>query len=96
MLELALIAIVQQRVADYVAAENTLLDMMDRYPNNADACIQMAFLVAEREGKKTQNQRNYDAVVEYYDMAVAKGASGNNLQRLEGMVADLISGGWIN
>lgn len=90
------IAIVQQRVTDYKAAENTLLDMMDRYPNNADACVQMAFLVAEREGKKTQNQRDYDAVVEYYDMAVAKGASGNNLQRLEGIVADLISGGWIN
>lgn len=90
------IAIVQQRLLEYDAAQETLLSLLDRYPNNADACIQMAFLITEREGQKPQNERNYDPVMEYYQMAVDNGAAGANLQRLEGVISDLRSGGWVN
>lgn len=90
------IAIIQQRLLRYTDAEATLLELLDRYPRNGEACIQMAFLIAEREGQKAQNERDYEPVVEYYQLAVEYGASGTNLQRLEGVISDLRSGGWIN
>jgi tetratricopeptide (TPR) repeat protein len=89
------IAIVQQRQQDYAAAEQTLKEMLNLYPNNADAYIQMAFLIAEREGTKEQGERDYRAVKEYYELAVANGGSGESLQRLEGVVEDLKAAGWL-
>ena len=73
-----------------------MLELLDLYPRNGEACIQMAFLIAEREGKKAQNERDYEPVMDYYQLAVECGASGQNLQRLEGVISDLRSGGWIN
>ena len=90
------IAIIQQRLLRYADAEATLLELLDLYPRNGEACIQMAFLIAEREGKKAQNERDYEPVMDYYQLAVECGASGQNLQRLEGVISDLRSGGWIN
>jgi len=89
------IAVIEQRRMDYAAAEETLLTLLDRYPNNGDGCIQMAFLIAEREGQKPQSERDYAPVVEYYERAKLCGAAGANLQRLEGVIEDLKSGGWI-
>lgn len=89
------IAIVCQRRADYEGAEQALLQMMDKYPNNSDAYIQMAFLTAEREGAKPQSKRRYSKIKEYYSKAVELGAEGEKLQRLEGVMADLKAAGWI-
>ena len=89
------IAIVQQRLKEYDAAEQTYLQMLNNFPNNADAYVQLAFLVAERETQKPQSQRNYAPVVQYYQQAIEYGATGANLQRLEGVIADLKAGGWI-
>ena len=89
------IAIVSQRRADYEGAEKALLQMIDRYPNNSDAYVQMAFLTIEREGAKPQSRRNYSTIKDYYKKAVELGASGEKLQRLEGVMADLKSAGWI-
>lgn len=38
------------------AAEQALLQMMDKYLNNSDVCIQMAFLTAERASGKEDEQ----------------------------------------
>jgi serine/threonine-protein kinase len=89
------IAIVQQRLQDYAAAEQILNEMLNRYPNNADAYIQMAFLIAEREGTKQQSERDYRPVQAYYELAVENGGSGESLQRLEGVVKDLRAAGWL-
>lgn len=89
------IAIVCQRRADYEGAEQALLQMMDKYPNNSDAYIQMAFLTVEREGAKPQSKRRYSKIKEYYNKAVELGAEGEKLQRLEGVMADLRAAGWI-
>ena len=89
------IAIVSQRMADYEGAEKALLQMIDRYPNNSDAYVQMAFLTIEREGAKPQSRRNYSTIKDYYKKAVELGASGEKLQRLEGVMTDLKSAGWI-
>ncbi len=89
------IAIICQRMADYDGAEKALSQMMDQYPNNSDAYIQMAFLTVEREGAKPQSRRNYSTIKDYYKKAVELGASGEKLQRLEGVMADLKSAGWI-
>ena len=70
--------------------------MLDVYPNNADADLQMAFLIAERENSKSQTARDYSGVKKYHDLAVQNGASGEKLQRLEGILSDLQSGGWLN
>lgn len=89
------IAIVCQRMADYDGAEEALMQMLDKYPQNSDAYVQLAFLVAEREGAKPQSKRNYSAMADYYKKAVELGASGEKIQRLEGVIADLRSAGWI-
>lgn len=89
------IAIVRQRLMEYDAAEQTLLEMLNRYPGNAEACVQMAFLITEREGKKEQRERDYGPVMTYYDMAVENGAEETSLQRLEGLISDLRAGGWL-
>lgn len=88
-------SVIQRGLGKYSQAEDTLLALLDKYPGTVEAYIELAFTAAEREGSKEQAERSYSDVLKYYELAKEHGAKGDKLQRLEGIIGDLRTGGWI-
>lgn len=88
-------SVIQRRLKEYPAAEESLRALLDKYPGNADAYLELALVAAEREGEKEQEKRDYADVLKYYELALQHGAKGEKRQRLEGIIEDIKSGGWL-
>jgi len=76
------IAIIYQQTGDYEEAEQYLKQMMEKYPDNYQCYLQLAFLYLETEGLKAEEDRDYSKVLENYNMAVKFAPEGENTSDL--------------
>ncbi len=93
------IAILYEQTGQLDTAESVLNEMLSQYPDDYHAYKRLAFLEAERQQAKANEERDYTAVREYYQMAremyKASGEDGDTeMQMLENMMQDLKDGGW--
>jgi len=92
------IAIIHQQLGNYQAAEDTLNDMKEKYPDDYTCYLRLAFLYLEVEGKKSQAARNYQKVVDNYNLAVDYSPNGSNttdLLPLKNAIDELAAKGWL-
>ncbi|GAA3325091.1 hypothetical protein GCM10020331_055550 [Ectobacillus funiculus] len=71
------IAIIYQLMQEYSESEKVLLKMIELYPNNHTGYVQLALLYIEMENQKPIDDRNYDKVVKYYELAIKKQSRWN-------------------
>ena len=62
---------------NFSRAEDILFTMMDKYPEDYSCYLQLGFLNLDREGQKPESSRNYDKVLEYYELAVQYAPQGS-------------------
>lgn len=92
------LAIACQMLKDFDQAENILLTMKDKYPDEYTCYLQLGFLNIEIENKKPQSVRDYKKVLEYYNLAVKYAPEGENTSDviiLGNYIRDLKSKEWI-
>ena len=71
------LAIIYQYMNNFSRAEDILFTMMDKYPEDYSCYLQLGFLNLDREGQKPESSRNYDKVLEYYELAVQYAPQGS-------------------
>lgn len=91
------IAIIYQQCGKLSDAEETLLKMKEKYPENYQCYVRLAFVYIEMEGLEPEFNRDYSKVVECYEFAkqYAGANGGNDLAQLERLIGDLRKNGWI-
>ncbi|WP_342046078.1 protein kinase domain-containing protein [Bacillus sp. OTU530] len=92
------IAIIYQLMQEYSESEKVLLKMIELYPNNYTGYVQLALLYIEIENQKPVDDRNYDKVVKYYELATKNSPDGTNtpeIVRLHKLIVELREKGWI-
>ena len=77
-----------------------LLLMKEKYPGDYRADKRLAFLEADRQQQKPNEQRDYDSMAAYYKEAVilyqASGESEDmEMEQLANMMEELKKGGWL-
>ena len=70
------LAIIYQHMNNFSRAEDILFTMMDKSPEDYSCYLQLGLLNLDREGQKPQSSRNYDKVLEYYELAVQYAPQG--------------------
>lgn len=93
------IAILYEQTGQMNAAESMLNEMLSQYPDDYHAYKRLAFLEAERQQAKANEERDYTAMQEYYQRAKelyeVSGEDGDTeMQMLENMMQELKDGGW--
>lgn len=89
-------AILQQELSDLDGAGNTLKTMGDLYPNRYETYKRLAFLEADVQSRKSNSQRSYRQMKEYYDEAIALcNVDDPEMQVLEKLMNDIKAGGWL-
>lgn len=92
------IAIIYQQTNDFDNAEDYLLQMKEKYPDNYQCYMQLAYLYMDIESKETESNRDYKRVVENYNLAVQFAPSGKNtsdILQLTAKINELKEKGWI-
>lgn len=94
------IAIIYQQKNAIDEAEKMLLLMKEKYPGDYRADKRLAFLEADRQQQKPNEQRDYDSMAAYYKEAVilyqASGESEDmEMEQLANMMEELKKGGWL-
>ncbi len=92
------IAIIYQQIGNFSEAEDTLLTMKEKYPDNYQCYLQLAYLYMDMEGTKSESSRNYSKVLEQYNLAVQFAPSGKNTSdiiQLTAKINELRSKGWL-
>lgn len=92
------IAIIFQQIEEYSSAEEYLLQMKEKYPDDYQCYLQLAYLYLDEEGHSGEDNRDYSLVVENYNLAVQYAPSGANtsdLLPLANKIAELKQKGWL-
>jgi serine/threonine-protein kinase len=92
------LAIIEQQQRNFSEAEEYLLQMQEKYPDDYRCYLQLAYLHAETEGEKPQGARDYRAVVENYQLAcnfAPQGERTDDVRPLANLIAELKAKGWI-
>lgn len=74
------------------------MTMKEKYPDNYQCYMQLAYLYMDMEGQKPESSRNYSKVLEYYNLAVQFAPSGKNtsdILQLTAKINELRSKGWL-
>ena len=97
------LAVVQQTLGEYEAAEQTLLPLSEAYPADYRPYMRLAFLYADWQGEFSIDERDYTEVrryaalaEEYYKQAEANGASDMEMTRLDSLLDQLQVSGWLD
>ncbi len=90
-------AIICQQIGELNQAEDILLDMKSKYPEDYQCYLQLAFVYVEMENQKPQEQRDYTKVVDNYELAQKYVTNQNqsDLAQLERIIDELKDKGWI-
>lgn len=95
-------AFVNQLLHRYEEAEQILTELKAEAPDDYRPYMRLALLYGAMEDEKPQEARDYTAVREMYEKAVAyyeqariQGVSDEQMQVLETMMQQIIDGGWI-
>ena len=92
------IGIIYQLMESYDESENILLELVEKYPDYHSGYVQLALLYAEIENKKPITDRNFDRVLQYYELAVKNSPNGietSEIIPLHNLVVELREKGWI-
>lgn len=92
------IAIIYQQTGNFSKAEDTLMDMKEKYPDDYQCYMQLAYLYMEMEGQEPESRRDYSKVLKYYNLAVQFAPSGKNtsdILQLTAKINELRSKGWL-
>lgn len=97
------LAVVQQSLGEYQAAEDTLLPLSEQYPEDYRPYMRLAFLYADWQGERALEERDYSEVrryaalaEKYYEQAEANGASDIEMTRLDSLLDQLQVSGWLD
>ncbi len=93
------VAILYQQMDELERAEEILKQIMEAYPEDYRAYKRLALLEADKQQKKENSDRDYQAMKDAYERAVKLceeqgGGSDPEMQMLETMIRDLEEGGW--
>lgn len=95
------IAILYQRLGDFGQCRQTLLKMQELEPENYISYKRMAFLEAEEQNQKSNQNREYDQFVSFYKKAKElysrSGENGKDaeMQLLDELYQQMLDGGWM-
>ena len=92
------IAIIYQALGEYEQAEQMLFSMADQYQDSYISYKRLAFLEAEKQQVKENQDRNYNRMKEYYDRAkelYGDQDTDQEMQMLENLIQDLRDGNWL-
>lgn len=96
------IAIIYQNMGEYEKSEEVLLQMKLKFPDDYRVYMQLAFLYADIQQTVSNDKRSYDLAYSNYQLAMDyyTDASRNNesdmrMDMLQGMMEDIIAGGWL-
>jgi len=92
------IAIIYQHEGKYSEAEDYLIKMQEKYPDNYQCYLQFAFLYLETEGLKDEFSRDYSKVLDFYNKAVQfapEGANTVDLIPLANIIEELKQKKWL-
>jgi serine/threonine-protein kinase len=92
------IAIINQQMGNYSDAEKCLLQMKKLFPEDYTCYLQLAFLYADIENTKPNEQRNYQRTYDNYLLAVKYCLDGDKnpeIQPLINLINELRSKNWI-
>ena len=92
------LAILYQQTGDLEAARNTLEEMDRLYPNRYETYKRLAYLEADIQSRKPNEERDYYQMKDYYDRAVAlcNSQDDEEMQRLNNIMEDIAKGNWFN
>ncbi len=94
------IGILYQQMDQMEEAEEVLNQITEQYPQDYRAYKRLAFLEADKQQKKENEERDYVRMKELYDEAVSlyqesKIEGDTEMQMLENMMQELADGGWL-
>ena len=97
------LAVIQQNLGEFEQAEQTLLPLCQQYPTDYRPYMRLAFLYADWQAQLPVEARDYSRVQQYaaqadqyYQQAVANGASDLEMTRLDGLLEQLRASGWLS
>lgn len=91
------IAVLYQQTDQFQLAEETLQEMAEEYPDRYEAFKRLAFLEADIQQTKTNSDRDYTQMRQYYEKAwelCEDPAADMEMQQLEAMMQELEAGNW--
>lgn len=96
------LAVVQQSLDKFESAEQTLLALCEQYSTDYRPYMRLAFLYADWQALSPVNARDYSQVQQYaqladqyYQQAKANGISDMEMTRLDSLIDQLKSSGWL-
>ena len=92
------IAILYQQSDQLDYAEEVLMEMNEQYPDLYRTYKRLAFLEADKQQRKANSERDYTAMKEYYETALAlyqeQGEYDAEMEQLANMMRELEAGNW--
>ncbi len=96
------LAIMYESVGSYGNAEVQLLDMLNAYPEDYRIYMRLALVTCDMQEEKSDNEKDYRKVKEYYDKANTyyqkmrnSGQSDDAMQYLDEIMNELYAKGWL-
>ncbi|MGL5694995.1 MAG: tetratricopeptide repeat protein, partial [Peptostreptococcaceae bacterium] len=92
------LAIIYQQMGNLSQAENILLEMKVKYPNDYKCYVQLAYVYLEQEGMKSEYSRDYSEVLQNYELAKQFSPSGvdnSEVMQLNNKISELRQKGWL-
>ena len=92
------IAVLYENTQQFDMAEEMLLGMTERYPERYEAYKRLAFLEADKQQTKENQDRDYGQMLKYYEKALEKYSGEDRdmeMDMLEGMMQEIKEGGWL-
>lgn len=91
-------AILYENLDRFDDAEEMLLDMAEKYPERYEVYKRLAYLEADRQQTKENEERDYSRMQIYYEQAEEKYSGKEQdmeMEMLERMMQELKDGGWL-
>ena len=93
-------AILYQQLGEFTKAGDILHAMVENQPENYRGYMQLAFLSAEIEGKKRNEERSYHQFNQYYEEALShfeeSGSEDLQMMMLKDLNEEIKDGGWLD
>ena len=92
------IAVIHQQIGNYDEAEETLIDMRSKFPEDYSCYLHLGLLYIDIEGEKAQENRDYSKVVKNYELAqkYVDDSHESELIPLENAIEELEDKGWLD
>lgn len=92
------IAILYENLQDFDEAEEMLLTMAESYPERYEVYKRLAYLEADRQQTKENEDRTYQQMLVYYEQAKERysgEAQDAEMDMLDVMMQEIRDGGWL-